>query len=276
VITLNPGSYLFVGNVDLTQLLGGGTTFNDRIQTVPNNRLQCLPDTQYNITGTVNVSAMIVGSASNLEVTGLILRNNGGAPCLLSTNNATTFTGISHCTFDPAAGDGVQVTGSGNTIIDSCLFTGSTTNHISVSGASNSLVINDCTHIGGTFFVNVLTGAAVARLSIAGTTSTSTLGSSAVNIQAGSSVLQLLVRDNTFESLGTVFNRVGTVNLSEFLNNTCIAGNEFTVFSGFAPTAPSAGPIATLTQMRSNIWSNAARSSMKALRESGIQTNAPP
>jgi hypothetical protein len=236
----------------------------------------CLSDTQYNITGTVNVSGMIVGSASNLEVTGLVLRNNGGAPCLLSTNGGATFTGISHCTFDPAAGDGLQVSGSGNTIVESCLFTGSTTNHISVSGASNSVVISSCTHLGGTFFVNVLTGASVSRLTIRNTTSTSTLGSSAVNVQAGSTVLQLIVINNTFESLGTVFNRSGTVNLAYFLNNTCVAGNEFSVFGGFTPTAPSVGPIASITQMRSNIWSNAARSSMKALRESGIQTNAPP
>lgn len=274
VITLNPGSYLIIGNIDLTITAGiPGSTFNDRIQMVSGSSIVGGGDyQQYQLFGNNGVS--LVNLVDSCEVRGLALNQSGAGVCLdLANTTGTSF--VEYCNLLCPA-DAVQVRNAGTKTIQFCTFN-SSSDSIETVGATaiSNLVVRFCSYSGGQTALNIAAGTTITRLRYESNFTVGSLGTSGITIAGTLSYAE--IQDNTLQTGGTCIIRTGVLTGCRIVNNTMIAGSQNSAFSGISPTQPGAAPVATFNCLRNNLWRNVAGTSFFLLRESGINTiNNPP
>jgi len=267
-------SYLVAGNIDLTQLVGGGSTFNDRILLGVGTSLTGAGARQYTISANNATSCVTFDAAANIVEN--LQFSQAGAGVLLDVPNTSGTAFVSSCRMLGVPSINIRVSNAGNKLIRLCTFQAGT-NFIETFGgvAIGSISVQNCQFSAGQNWLLVALTTSVIRVRIESCLSLTSQGTSTVTIAGTALVFELM--DCNSITAGTSLVRTGTLTASKILNNVFEAANQNSVFTGFSPTVGGAAPVGAFTLLRGNLWRNAAATSFFLLRESAMQTaNNPP
>jgi hypothetical protein len=277
IITLPSGSYCIVGNIDLTQVIGGGTTSSDKLRVGQFTRFINLTLQQYTINGTNNSPNPLIEVQTNSSIFvghGLALDNNGSGSCVrCNGTNSQLF--LRDDSFECNA-DSIEMNGAGSSLICEFSSFSAGTDAISVLANMDNLTVRNAAYTGGQRMIDIDAGQTVTRLRVTNNRCTAQLGTSGIEIDG--TVTNIEVSDNLIWAGGTCITAPGTITGGRIVNNTLIAGSQFSAFNGISPSNQTgAGTSATFLLLRDNLWRNSAGNSWFHLRESVINsTHNPP
>jgi hypothetical protein len=278
VITLfDASSYLFTGFIDLTQVVGGGTTSTDRIQLGNNTTLSGVAQNVINIAGNSAGAVLTTNTAGDCVIENLSISQAGAGPVVAAATNggANRYCAIRNCVITSPGSDGIVKTGNSLLTVDSCQFN-QTINNIETSGSVGNIVVSNCRSNGGQRLVLVPAGSTVPLLKLDNNIPIVSFGTACVDI-AGT-VRMLEAQGNVLDALGTCITRTGTLTGATIVNNTFVATSQFSCFNGISPDVQgSTSPDTSFLLLRANLWRNSGFTSWYLLRESEVNiANSPP